>query len=159
MVHSGMWAKTTIGVLAERPFRSAVDPGELIGAEGAEAAWLELQYVDQRDEVHAGVIETVIALVVGCLAEAVEVFGDGRVGGVVLARYGVHLGGTQAREHLLRQIKFGGLGQVSDVAGVDDERRLLGIPFTMSMVWVEGSVDVGIRFLIEADVRIADLHE
>jgi hypothetical protein len=59
-------------------------PGELIGAQSTEALRLELQYVDQRDEVHTGVIKAVIALVGRRLAEAIEIFGDGRIG-VVLA--------------------------------------------------------------------------
>jgi hypothetical protein len=54
----------------------------------------------------------------------------------VLARHGVQLGGAQTREQLLRQIEFAGFRQMRDVAGVDDERGLLGMPFTMSMVWV-----------------------
>src|SRR6201987_5352470 len=60
-------------------------PSELFSSQGAEAARLELQYIDQRDKMHASVIKAVITLVVGRLAESAEIFRDGRVGGVVLA--------------------------------------------------------------------------
>ena len=85
-------------------------PGELITPQGPKATRLELQYIDERDKVHAAVINAVIALVVRSLTESVEVFRDGRIGGVVLARYGVQLGRAQTGEHLLSQVKFGGPG-------------------------------------------------
>src|SRR5271155_3792790 len=73
-------------------------PSELLVAQSAETARLELQHVDQSDEVHARMIEAVVALVVGGFTESIEVFRDGRIGRVVLARYRVHLGGSQAAE-------------------------------------------------------------
>ena len=135
------------------------DPCELLGAECAEAAGLELQHVDQRHEVDAGVIEAVITLVPGRLAEAVEVFRDRGVGGVVLTGHGVQLRGAQPREELLSQIEFRRLREMRDVAGVDDERRLLGQAVDDVDRAVERSGHIGIRLLVEADVAIADLHE
>ena len=113
-------------MLAERPLQVGGEPGELLGAEDAEAAVLEVEHVDEGDEVHAGVVEAVVALVVRGLAEAAEVFADGGVGRVVLAGHGVQLGDAQLAEQLLREVELGGLGEVGDVAGVDDQRRLLG---------------------------------
>ncbi len=159
MVHSGMWANTTIGVLDDRPFKSAVNPGELLGAQSPEAARLELQHIDERDEMHAGVIEAVVALVAGGFAEAVEVFGDGRIGRVVLAGDGMHLAGAQAREQLLRQIEFRGLRQMRDIARMDDERRLLGHAVHEIDGLGQSRIDVGIRVFVEADVGVADLNE
>lgn len=53
------------------------NPRELIGTQRTEAARLALQHVDQRNEMHASVIETAIALVFRYLTEAPEVFRDG----------------------------------------------------------------------------------
>ena len=67
-----MWAKTTIGVDDERPARSAFEPLELLGAEVAHAAGLQVGDVDQRDEVHAAMVEAVPAGARDAFAEAVE---------------------------------------------------------------------------------------
>jgi len=71
----------------------------------------------------------------------------------------VQLGRAQTGEHLLRHVKFGGLRQVSDIAGMDDERGLLGHPVHEIDGLREGPVDIGIRVLIEASVCVADLNE
>ena len=110
------------------------DPCQLLGAQGGERPGLEAQYIDQRDKVHAGVIKAVIALVRRGLAEACKVLADRRIRDVVFARRGMQLGCPQPRKQLLRQIKFVRLRQVGDVAGVNDQRRLLRPwPFTRSM--------------------------
>src|ERR1700674_3436772 len=100
-------------------------PLELVGSQGTETARLELQDIDQRDEVNAGMVKTVVALVVGGLDEAVEIVGNRRIGGVVFARSGVELCRAQSREQLLRQIEFGRPRQMGDIPRVEDECRLL----------------------------------
>ena len=70
MVQSGMCANTTIGVLERSMLQVRADPSELLVAQSAETARLELQDVDQADEVHAGMIETVVAAVIGGPTEA-----------------------------------------------------------------------------------------
>ncbi len=62
-----------------------LEPRELVVAELAQAVRLEMHDVDEREEVHALVVEAVVAPVRGSLAEAAEVFGPGTVGHVVLA--------------------------------------------------------------------------
>ena len=62
--------------------------------------------------MHTGVVEAVVTLVVGGLAETVEIFGDARIGGVVLTRNRVQLGRAQMQEQLLRKIELGGLRQI-----------------------------------------------
>ena len=47
MVHIGMWAKTTIGVLLERALKIVFQPGQLVGAKRAQAARLEVHDIDQ----------------------------------------------------------------------------------------------------------------
>src|SRR5579862_9898602 len=103
-------------------------PIELFSIQSAETTWLELQDVDQGNEMHARVIEAVITLVVGGFTKSIEVFRDGCISRVVLARYGMHLGGAQAGEKLLRQVKFGRLRQMGDIARMDDQCRLHSHP-------------------------------
>ena len=94
-------------------------------AQGAKTTRLELRNIDEPDDVHTDVIEAVIALVIGGLTESVEIFGDGGIGGVVLARHCAHFRGAQTSEQLLRQIEFGGLRQMRDIARMDDGRGLI----------------------------------
>ena len=61
-VQSGTWANTTIGWLAGRAARSLLQPVELLGAEVAEAAGLEVLHVVEADEVHALLVEAILAL-------------------------------------------------------------------------------------------------
>ena len=77
----------------------------------------------------------------------------------MLAGYGVHLGGTQAGEELLRQIKFRGLRQVGDIAGMNNECRLLNHAVHNIDSLRQGRIDVGIRVLVETDMGVADLNE
>jgi len=73
MDQSGIWANTTIGVLAARPLRSARTQASCSAPRVPRPPGFELEHVDQPDEVHAGVIEAVIALVAGCAAESIEI--------------------------------------------------------------------------------------
>src|ERR1043166_1690015 len=77
-------------------FQILLEPGELVGAEAAKPIGLEVHHIDQRDEVHAVVIEAVISLVGGGLAEAVEIFRSQAVSHVVLAGNGMKFRDVQA---------------------------------------------------------------
>jgi len=72
-----MWAKTPIGVLEERPLRSAATQASCSAPRVTRPPALNCNTY-QRDEVHAGVIEAVITLIGRRLAEAIEIFADGR---------------------------------------------------------------------------------
>ena len=86
-----MWANTTIGVEAERPFTSCFEPFELLVAEIAEPAGLEVDDVDQADEVHAVGVEAVPAGALGAASVAVEVKLLVRIEEVVLAGDVMHV--------------------------------------------------------------------
>ena len=68
-----------------------LEPGELLVAEIAEAAGLEVDDVDQADEVHAVGVEAVPAGALGAAAVALEVELAVLVEDVVLARHVVHV--------------------------------------------------------------------
>ena len=63
------------------------------------------------------------------------------------------------REELLREVEFRGPRQVGDVARVNGERRCLRHCVHEIDRARERRRDVGIRFLVEADVRVAQLYE
>ena len=58
------------GRAAGEPFHIIFEPLELLGAELAQAAGLQVHHVDQADEVHAFVIEAVPAVALRALAVA-----------------------------------------------------------------------------------------
>ena len=69
-----------------------LEPGELFGAEIAEATAFQIDDVDETDEVNAAIIEAVPARTFGALAVAFEVgLAPLFVDDVVLARHVVHL--------------------------------------------------------------------
>ena len=73
IVHSGMCANTTIGVDGCLRLQVVGEPGELLGAEIAHAAGLEIDDVDEADEVHAGLVERIPAGALRALAVALEI--------------------------------------------------------------------------------------
>ena len=80
MVHMGMWANTTIGVLAERPLRSLLSQASCSSPSVPRPPALNCNTLIRPTKCTPAVVEAVIALVVGGLAEAVEVLGDRGVG-------------------------------------------------------------------------------
>ena len=55
--------------------------------------------------------------------------------------------------------KFFGLRQMADIAGVNDESRPLRQRVDISDCAAQAAYDVGVRVLVEADVRVTDLDE
>ena len=86
-----MCANTTIGVLCFRCLTSSFSHAELVGAERAEAAGLQVQHVHQADEVHAFRVEAVPALALGVLSVALQVLLAVVVEHVVLAGHEEHV--------------------------------------------------------------------
>ena len=87
-----MCAKTTIGVdAAERP-QVVFQPLELLVAQKAKSAGLEVGNVDEADEVDAVLVEAVPAAALGVLAVAFEIgFASALIDDVVLAGHIVHV--------------------------------------------------------------------
>ncbi len=77
---------------------------------------------------------------------------------VVLAGHGVglQLGGA---EQLRGGVELFGLRQMGDVAGVDQEGRLVCHPGDLAQRFLEGAGDVGVHRLVEAQMAVADLGE
>ena len=73
IVHSGICAKTTIGVDALLRFQIVGEPGELLGPEIAHAARLQIEDIDEADEMRAAMVEGIPALALGELAVAFEI--------------------------------------------------------------------------------------
>ena len=87
IIQSGIWAKRTIGVEADLALEIVLEPRELLGAERAEAVLLQIDDIDERDEMHAAVVEGIPAAAGRALAEAFEIGVAGlRIEDVVLAR-------------------------------------------------------------------------
>ena len=119
-----MCAKTTIGVLeAERPLRSLLQPFELVVAEIAQAAGLEVDHVDEADEMHAVGVEAVPACALGAAPVALAIELLLGIDDVVLARHVMHVEAS-LRDDAIGIVELRQLGEMRDVAGVNDEGRL-----------------------------------
>ncbi len=113
--------------------------------------------------MHAGVVEAVPAVAqdgaLGSLAVAVEVGPAlALVEHVVLARHmeGVEPGFLQ---DLVGVVELLRLGQLGDVAGMDDEVGLARQGRDLGHRLAERDAGVGIGVLVEADVAVGDLQE
>ena len=102
-----------------------LEPGQLIVAEDAEAAGLEVPDIDQPDEVDALEVEAPPAVGGAALAEAVEVRLAVVDEGVVLAGHVEHLVLAELRafEDLIDRVELGWHREVAHVAGVQHEGR------------------------------------
>ena len=82
------------------------EPGELLGAEIAHAAGLQIEDIDEADEMRAAVIEGIPALALGELAVAIEIgLAVVLVDDVVFARNVMHVE-LGARDPLLGVVEF-----------------------------------------------------
>ena len=154
-----MCAKTTIGVLDGRPFDVLLQPLELLGAEIAEAAGLEIHDVHEPDEVHALVVEAEPALASCVLAVALQVLPAVVGEHVVLARDVEDLAHLGPDQHLLKRVEFLGLREVREVARVDQEIRRDGQRLNPADGRLQGRDDVLVGVLRKPDVAVADLRE
>src|SRR5690349_17759180 len=97
------------------------DPGDLIGAEAAETTRIQMHDVDERDEVHARLIETVPAVAARVRAEAVQKFTTvTRVLRVMFTRHEMNWH-IEFAQNLLGVVELLGRREVGNVAGMDDE--------------------------------------
>ena len=103
-----MCANTTIGVECGATLQVVREPRELLSAEIAEPAGLEIDDIDQADEMHAVGVEAVPAGALGAAAVALAIELDLLVDEIVLARHVVHVE-PRLRDDALGVVEFGRL--------------------------------------------------
>ena len=133
------------------------EPGELLVAEIAHAAGLEVDHVDETDEVHAALIERVPAGAARAFAVALQVGLAGPlVDHIVLARHVVSIE-LQLGEGLSRIIEFLRLRQMRDIAGMNHEGGLDRHGRNFRDGLFERCQRIGIGGPIEADMAVRNL--
>src|SRR5271170_3535549 len=136
-------------------FQISFEPGELLGAEIAEAAALQVDDIDEADEVNAVIIEGIPACALRALAVAIEIgLAPVFIDDVVLTGNPMRLQAGLA-EYLVGIVELGGLGEVGDVAGMDDESRLGLHRLDLGDRFTKRTQSVRIGCLVEADVAVA----
>jgi hypothetical protein len=93
---------------------------------------------------HSETLEILFAIVAG------EVVFTGDIEYFLLAK---------ALEDLVQCVKLGGFRKVSEIARVENQVGLVNRRVDLVDSELQGTVDVGIRRLVKADVAIADLNE
>src|SRR5262249_13355888 len=141
-----------------RPFLP--EPLDLILTERAHSLTLVLEHVDEPDEVRALVVEALpAALAHRALAVPAQIFRAAVEKDVVLARHVEHALGLHGLEHLGERIEGARLLAVGLVARVDHEARRGPQRVAAIEQRLERRRRVAVRLALEADVRVADLHE
>src|SRR5580658_3177354 len=133
------------------------EPIQLLRADRAES--FQLNAVVKTDEVYALVVEALPGLAAGRFAEAIEKQFAVVTSDVVFAGDIEHFLLTKAFKDLVESVEFGGLGKVGQVAGVENQVRLTDSRVDLVHGHLQGTVDVAVSRLVEADLTVADLNE
>src|SRR5947209_14010687 len=137
----------------------ALEPLQLLGTKVSQAAGLEIDDVDQTDEVHPALVETVPAGTARSLAVTVEI----RLSLLVIEE--IVLAGDiedrQARvfDQLVGVVEFLLFGEMADVAGVNHEGWLLRQRLDLRDRLAQRRQCVRIGRLVEADMAVAYLQK
>ena len=135
------------------------EPRDLLGAERAKAARLEIEHVHEPDEMHAGVVEAVPAAALRALTVALQIRHSVVGRDIVLAGHVENAIRLETLEHFVRCIELARLRELRDVAGVQNERGALRQRVHLVHCFLQSGGDILVRFLAEADVTVAHLHE
>jgi len=149
-------AGRTAGNVLLQPFELVVTQGRETG--GFEPG-LKIKDVDQPDKMDAGHIETVPALALRILAVAGEIgLAVVSVGHVVLAGNKENLL-VRSLDDLIGSVPLFFLRQVTDVAGMDQERRLCRHRLDLGYRLAERGGRVRVCRQVKADMAVTDLHK
>ena len=135
-----------------------LEPFELLVAEIPQASGLEIDHVDETDEVHTVGVEAVPARAFGAATVAVAVEFHVLVENVMFARHVMHVE-PGLRDDAVGIVEFGRLGEMGDIAGVNDEGWLDRKRIDLVQRFLERADSVRVRRLVESDMAVADLQE
>src|SRR6266404_5923763 len=77
----------------------------------------------------------------------------------MLTRHKVDLFGGRSLQCLVKRIEFTRLRELTQIAGMNDEIRFVGHRVDLVDCRLQSSGDVGVRWLVETDVTVADLDK
>jgi hypothetical protein len=109
--------------------------------------------------VRSALIEAVPRAILAVVIERFEIAAQAFVERIVLARDRVHTIDPDFLEHLGGLTEFLRLGQMTDIAGVNHQRRPLRESIDVRNGTTQATDDVRVGFLMETDVRVTDLDE
>src|SRR6476620_368703 len=135
------------------------EPGELGGPEPPKAAGLEVDYVDEGNEVNAVIVEAVPTRALGALTVTGEIgLAQVLVDDVMLAGnvVNIELGLT---DQLIGIVEFVGLGEMGDIAGMDNEGRVRLQFFDLTDGLAKRAERIRIGRFIEADMAVANMRK
>src|SRR5207247_1071357 len=136
----------------------ALQPFELLVAEIPQASGLEIDNVYEADEMHAVGVEAIPARTFRTATVAVAVELHVFVENVMFARNVMHVE-PGLRDDAVGVVEFGWLGEMGDIAGVNDEGWLDRKRIDLVQRFLERADSVRVRRLVESDMAVADLQE
>src|SRR5262249_35846455 len=137
----------------------APEPVELLVAQDAETLVVALAGdIDHADKMDPSMVEAVPALTLGAFAEPVEIF---RIADqIVFARHVEDLPCPDTLQDLGDSVKFPVRREMSEVAGMDDEVRLLRKRVDLAHCLLERGRNAFLVWVFaEPDMAVADLDE
>src|SRR5208282_436571 len=140
-------------------FHILFHPIELLAAERAQSARLQVQHVDQADEAHAFVVKAVPSGSLSVLSVAFKIRLPVIVQHIVFARDKEDVLRTGAFQNLIDGIELFGSGEVADVARVQQKLGLAGQSVDLVHRRLQGRNYIRIGGLIESHVAVADLYK
>src|SRR5205814_4582684 len=140
-------------------FQIVRDPRELILAEDAQPALANVEDVIQADEVRALMIEARPAVAFCSLAETFEILFAVVVQDIVLARDVEDAARLTILQNLLQRVELLWLGEMRQVAGVENEIRRRRQRVDLGHRFLQGAEHILVSLLVETNVAVADLHE
>src|SRR5262249_13746842 len=134
----------------------ALQPFELLVAAIAHAGGLEIDHVDEADKMHAVSVEAIPARAFGAATVTVAVELHVFVENVMFTRNVMHVE-QSLRDDAVGIVEFGWLGEVGDIAGMNDEGWLHAKSLDLADRFLERAEGGGIGRLVEPDLAVADL--
>src|SRR5579862_5290963 len=144
---------------ALQPGDILLEPGELVVAQRSETAGLQIHDVHEAHEMNSVAIEAMPAIAHGSLAKALAEHRAVVVEYVMFAGNIEDALGLQALERFGQRVELRRFREMSEVAGMQNERRGRRQCIHFGNRFTQGGGHVRIGRLIETDMAIADLNE
>src|SRR5512135_280262 len=140
-------------------FHVIFQPLQLLVPKHAQTARLEIEHIDQTHEMRPTEVEAVPTSAGTSMTEATEVLLAVIADHVMLTGHEERLVGLQLPHRLGKRVELVRLGEMREVTGMHDEVGCHGLRVDLGNGLAQRRRYIGVGCLVEADMRITQLHE
>src|SRR5258708_37722819 len=134
-------------------------PLQLVVTERPHASSFQIGDIDETNEMHTLVIKAVPPTTLCTFSIALEILLAVVAEHVMLTRHKIDLFGGRSLQCLVKRVEFTRLRELAQIAGVNDEIRFVGQRVDLVDRPLQSCGDVGVSWLVKADVAVADLDK